>query len=67
MTLKVVVHETEEGGFWAEVPSTAGCATQGETMEALMENLHDAVELRLPLDLEEIPILKNNRIVEIAA
>jgi predicted RNase H-like HicB family nuclease len=65
MQLKVVVHETEEGGFWAEVPSIAGCATQGETMQALMENLHDAIELRLSVDLEEIPILKNDRIVEI--
>ena len=29
MKLKVVVHEAEEGGFWAEVPAIPGCATQG--------------------------------------
>jgi len=28
MKLKVIVHETEEGGYWAEVPSIPGCATQ---------------------------------------
>src|SRR5829696_9150651 len=33
MKLKVVVHEAEEGGFWAEVPAIPGCATQGETFE----------------------------------
>jgi predicted RNase H-like HicB family nuclease len=44
MKLKVVIHEAEEGGFWAEVPAIPGCATQGETMEELMANIHEAVE-----------------------
>ncbi len=35
MKLKVVIHEAEEGGFWAEVPAIAGCATQGDTFEEL--------------------------------
>jgi predicted RNase H-like HicB family nuclease len=44
MKIKVVMHEAEEGGFWAEVPAIPGCATQGETMDELMRNLHDAIE-----------------------
>jgi len=36
MKIKVIVHEAEEGGFWAEVPSIPGCATQGETFEELL-------------------------------
>ena len=44
MKIKVVVHEAEEGGFWAEVPAIPGCATQGETMDELMRNLHEAIE-----------------------
>ena len=36
MRLKVVIHEAEEGGFWAEVPAIPGCATQGETFEDLL-------------------------------
>jgi predicted RNase H-like HicB family nuclease len=44
MKIKVVVHEGEEGGFWAEVPAIPGCATQGETMDELMHNLHEAIE-----------------------
>jgi predicted RNase H-like HicB family nuclease len=44
MKIKVVVHEAEEGGYWAEVPALPGCATQGETFEELLANLHEAIE-----------------------
>lgn len=44
MKVKVIVHEAEEGGFWAEGPSIPGCATQGETYEELEANLHEAIE-----------------------
>jgi predicted RNase H-like HicB family nuclease len=44
MKIKVIVHEAEEGGYWAEVPAIPGCATQGETLEELLANVHEAVE-----------------------
>jgi len=44
MKLKVVIHEAEEGGYWAEVPAIPGCTTQGETFEELLQNLHETVE-----------------------
>ena len=44
MRLKVVLHEVDEGGFWAEVPAIPGCATEGETVEELLINLYEAVE-----------------------
>ena len=44
MKIKVVVHEAEEGGYWAEVPAIPGCATQGETFEELLQNLYEAIE-----------------------
>ena len=44
MKLKVIVHEAEEGGYWAEVPSIPGCANQGDTFEELLRNLYEAVE-----------------------
>ena len=43
MNIKVIVHEAEEGGYWAEVPAIPGCATQGETMEELLKNLREAI------------------------
>ena len=51
MKLKVVIHEAEEGGYWAEVPAIPGCATQGETFDELLENLYEAVEGCLSVDL----------------
>ena len=44
LKIKVVVHEAEEGGYWAEVPAIPGCATQGDTMEELLGNLREAIE-----------------------
>jgi len=33
--IRVIVHEAEEGGYWAEVPAIPGCATQSETVAEL--------------------------------
>jgi len=44
MTIKIVVYEAEEGGFWAEVPAIPGCATQGESLDELLRNLREAIE-----------------------
>ncbi|WP_022948502.1 type II toxin-antitoxin system HicB family antitoxin [Methylohalobius crimeensis] len=66
MKLKVVVHQAEEGGFWAEVPSIPGCATQGETFEELLCNLYDAVEGCLSVDMEEVSLTEKDKILEIA-
>lgn len=44
MTVRVVVHKAEEGGYWAEVPSIRGCASQGETMAELEDNVREAIE-----------------------
>ena len=66
MKLKVIVHEAEEAGFWAEVPSIPGCATQGETFDELLGNLYEAVEGCLSVDLKEIAMTGKDRILEIA-
>ena len=67
MKLKVIVHEAEEGGFWAEAPAIAGCATQGETFEELLANIYEAVEGCLSVDVQP-PTTKGGRtrVLEIA-
>ena len=65
MKLKVVVHEAEEGGYWAEVPALPGCATQGDSFEELLKNLYEAVEGCLAVDLEPAES-HDGRIIEIA-
>jgi predicted RNase H-like HicB family nuclease len=44
MKLHAIIHQAEEGGYWAEVPALPGCVTQGETLDELKANLHEAVE-----------------------
>jgi predicted RNase H-like HicB family nuclease len=66
MKIKVVVHEAEEGGFWAEVPAIPGCATQGETFEELLQNLYEAIEGCLSVDVSPTQIADAGRVLEIA-
>ena len=66
MKLKIVIHDAEEGGYWAEVPSIAGCATQGETFEELLENIYEAIEGCLSVDISTIEITERDRVMEIA-
>lgn len=66
MKLKVVVHEPEEGGYWAEVPAIPGCATQGETFDELLANIYEAVEGCLSVDIKDIKITEKDKILEIA-
>lgn len=65
MKIKVVVHEADEGGYWAEVPSIPGCATQGETFEELLKNLYEAVEGCLAVEVKPPRKTGKDRIVEI--
>lgn len=66
MKIKVVVHEAEEGGFWAEVPAIPGCATQAETFEDLLQNLYEAIEGCLSVDVAEPKAGGKERVLEIA-
>lgn len=66
MKLKVVIHEAEEGGYWAEVPAIPGCATQGESFEELLANLYEAVEGCLAVDVQKPRRKGRSRLVEIA-
>ena len=66
MKLKVIVHIAEEGGFWAEVPAIPGCATQGDTLDELMKNVHEAIEGCLSVEIETADMEATDQIVEIA-
>lgn len=66
MKLKVIIHDAQEGGLWAEVPSIPGCMTQGENFQELLENLYDAVEGCLSIDMEDIVLGEYDRVMELA-
>lgn len=44
MIIQAVIHQAEEGGYWAEVPSLPGCFTQAETLEEIRSNLLEAIQ-----------------------
>ena len=66
MKLKVVIHEADEGGYWAEVPAIPGCVTQADNQEELLKNVHEAVQGCLSVDLKHIEISRKDRVLEIA-
>ena len=66
MKVKVVVHEAEEGGYWAEVPGIPGCATQGESFPELLKNLYEAIEGCLAVDVQPPKKTDRDQILEIA-
>ena len=42
----ILIHEAEEGetGYWGEVLELPGCLSQGETLDELRMNMHEAIE-----------------------
>jgi predicted RNase H-like HicB family nuclease len=66
MIIRAIVHTAKEGGYWAEVPSTPGCATQGETMEGLRSNLREAIEGYLSFPVESPSVLTHDQVIELA-
>lgn len=66
MRLKVIIHEAEEGGYWAEVPALPGCVTQGETVEDVTLNLREAIEGWLSVETPEATVAQSDRVIELA-
>ena len=66
MNIKVVVHEAEEGGFWAEVPVLPGCASQGDTMDELLANVREAITGWLAAEPAPRPTGEGDRVLDLA-
>jgi predicted RNase H-like HicB family nuclease len=61
-----VILEDESGGYVAFVPALPSCHTQGDTLQELMDNMREAVELYLEtLTEEERKELLRQRVVGI--
>jgi predicted RNase H-like HicB family nuclease len=66
MKLKVIIHKAEEGGYWGEVPAIPGCASQGDTVQEILANLHEAIEGCLLVDMSNHTLGKDDKVLEIA-
>jgi predicted RNase H-like HicB family nuclease len=47
MQFKVVLEESDEGGYTIYVPSLPGCISEGETREEALRNILEAIVLYL--------------------
>jgi predicted RNase H-like HicB family nuclease len=63
MKIKVIIHEAEEGGYWAEVPALPGCFSEGETMQEMMANIKEAIECYL--DAPDPPVPERAQVQEV--
>ncbi len=50
MELTVLIERDEDGYYVAEVPDIKGCYTQGKTLEEVMRNIKEVIELCLEAD-----------------
>jgi predicted RNase H-like HicB family nuclease len=65
MEYVLIIHQAEEGGYWAEVPALDGCFIQGETIEHLLDDAPLAISSHLDALLEDgqVPPKSNSILV----
>jgi predicted RNase H-like HicB family nuclease len=44
MNVKIVVHEAEEGGYWAEVLAQPAASARARQMDELLANMREAIQ-----------------------
>ncbi len=47
MKLRVILEQSEEGGYTAIVPALPGCISEGDTKENALSNIEEAIKLYL--------------------
>lgn len=53
MGFTVIIEKDEDGYYVAEVPDLKGCYTQGKTLEEVMKNIREVIELCLEAEKEK--------------
>lgn len=67
----VVIEEDEDGGYVGSVPNLPGCHSQGDTLDELMRNMKEAIELYLEaMGREKEPIVtetfRGTQVIEVS-
>lgn len=63
-SIRAVIHEAEEGGYWATIPAFPGCVTEGETIEETKSNLLEAAEVWLCTKRQTVVPHHGNRVLK---
>jgi len=66
MRFNVTIDRDEDGVWVVECPAIPGCASQGSTKEAALENIKEAITLCLEVRAEQgLPLTIETRQVEV--
>ena len=49
----VIIEQDEDGGYIGKVPELQGCLSQGDSLDELMKNMKEAIELCLEVETQE--------------
>ncbi|MEK6903859.1 MAG: type II toxin-antitoxin system HicB family antitoxin [Nanoarchaeota archaeon] len=61
-TFHVLIEQDEDGGFIGKVTELQGCLSQGDTLDELMKNIKEAIELCLEVKAEEKQTIAEDQI-----
>ncbi len=68
MKYNVLIRRGNESGYVATVPALPGCVSQGQTKEAAIENIKQAIEVYIESLIEDgmpVPTEEGNELVEV--
>lgn len=65
MKLLIVFEPSEDGGYTVLVPSLPGCISEGETKDAALKNIKEAIELYLEIGADDRVFSENAEELEI--
>ena len=69
MKYRVLIEQDEDGVFVAEVPALPGCLSQGQTRDAALQNIREAIAVyleSLKAHDEPVPPAIDEEVVEVA-
>lgn len=66
MNIRIVLEPSEDGGYTAYAPSLPGCISEGDTRDAALHNIREAIELYLePVDDDTVS-MEHAELLEVA-
>jgi predicted RNase H-like HicB family nuclease len=65
MKLKILLEVSEEGGYTALVPALPGCISEGDTKEAALHNIREAIDLYLESVEDDLASEPNAELIEL--
>ncbi|MGD2086390.1 MAG: type II toxin-antitoxin system HicB family antitoxin [Candidatus Aminicenantes bacterium] len=66
MRLQVILEPSDEGGYTVYVPALPGCISEGDTRDEALKNIDEAIELYLEPVEDDLVLVENAELLEIA-